>query len=376
MNDFSYWEQKYFWTNSDFVVIGAGITGLTTAVYLKKLRPDARVTILEKGMLPGGASTKNAGFACFGSLSEILDDLNHNGEDAVYSLIEKRLRGLSLLRELLGDKNIAYESAGGYEVFTNADEDSFQQCKNALNSVNAALRPITGCDTFHPADDKIAEQGLGNVKHMLYNGVEGLINTGLMMKNLTALARASGVEILNGAEVLKIEKKAAGLLVHTAVGEMHAGRVCVATNGFAAKLLPSHDVKPCRAQVLITEPIPGLKLHGAFHHNKGYDYFRHLHGRVLFGGGRHLDKGAEDTDAFGTTDLIQSYLEEFLGNVILPDVNPKIDMRWSGIMGMGKAKNVIIEEVSPDLFCAVRFGGMGVALGTAAGREVASLLLS
>lgn len=196
------------------------------------------------------------------------------------------------------------------------------------------------------------------------------------MKNLAALARSSGIEILNGVEVSGVEKSAAGMSVHTTVGEMRTGRVCVAVNGFAAKLLSSVDVKPCRAQVLITKPISGLKLHGAFHHNRGYDYFRHLHGRVLFGGGRHLDKGTEDTDLFGTTELIQHYLEDFLQRVILPGAIPEIDMRWSGIMGMGKTKNAIIKEISTDLFCAVRFGGMGVALGTAAGREAASLLLN
>lgn len=376
MNNFSYWEQKYFWTDSDFVVIGAGITGLTTSIFLKRQNPEARVTILEKGVLPGGASTKNAGFACFGSMSEILDDLSNQGEDQVFSLIEKRLRGLRLLRELLGDAGIGYEAVGGYEVFTNEDEDRYRECKNAMNYVNKALLPISNCDTFRPADEKIPEQGLGNVDHMIFNNVEGLIDTGLMMKNLTTLARKQGVEILNGAEVLKIEKTADGMWVHTAIGEMRAGRICVTTNGFAATLLPRLDVVPCRAQVLITEPIPGLKLRGAFHHNQGYDYFRHLHGRVLFGGGRHLDKGIESTDNFGTTEVIQSYLEGFLEKVILPGMKPKIDLRWSGIMGMGKAKNVIIEEVSPDLFCAVRFGGMGVALGTAAGHEAASLLLS
>jgi glycine/D-amino acid oxidase-like deaminating enzyme len=280
-----------------------------------------------------------------------------------------------MLKELLGEEQIGYEAVGGCEIFTAQGEDRYRECKNALNYVNKALQPITGCETFHGADDKIKTYGLGNLSQLIYNGVEGLIDTGKMMKNLTALARASGVEILNGAKVLKVEKATEGMLVHTTVGEMHADRVCVTTNGFAATLLPRLDVTPCRAQVLMTEPIPGLKLRGAFHHNQGYDYFRHLHGRVLFGGGRHLDKGIENTDEFGTTDLIQSYLEDFLGKVILPGIKPKIEMRWSGIMGIGKAKNVIIEEVSPNLFCAVRFGGMGVALGTAAGREAASLLL-
>lgn len=69
----SYWEQKNFF-RYELIVIGSGFTGLSTAINFKKKNPKARVLILEKGVFPTGASTKNAGFACFGSLTEILDD--------------------------------------------------------------------------------------------------------------------------------------------------------------------------------------------------------------------------------------------------------------------------------------------------------------
>ena len=52
-------------------------------------------------MLPQGASTKNAGFACFGSLSEIIDDLKSHSEEEVIQLVKKRVDGLQLLRETL-----------------------------------------------------------------------------------------------------------------------------------------------------------------------------------------------------------------------------------------------------------------------------------
>jgi hypothetical protein len=67
-------------------------------------------------MLPHGASTKNAGFACFGSISEIIDDLKSHSEE-VYQLVTKRLEGLRLLRKRLGDEAIDFKPYGGYELF-------------------------------------------------------------------------------------------------------------------------------------------------------------------------------------------------------------------------------------------------------------------
>ena len=72
----SYWERETWFKDLDLAVIGSGIVGLTTAIYYKQKHPDKKVVVLEKGSLPKGASTKNAGFACFGSVSEILSDLN------------------------------------------------------------------------------------------------------------------------------------------------------------------------------------------------------------------------------------------------------------------------------------------------------------
>ncbi len=374
MSNFSYWERKYFWDESDFIVVGGGITGLTTAWFLKQAAPKSSVKVLERGVLPSGASTKNAGFACFGSMSEILSDITSDGEDAVFSLIDMRLSGLARLRTLLGDAGIGYEPCGGYEIFTGEGEERYRECKNALDLINRRMAPLTGKHTFRNADADAAKFGFGGVRHMIRNSAEGLIDTGLMMRSLTAKVRNAGADILNGVTVTGTEADHSGVRVYTDCGELKAGRVCIAVNGFAQKLLPDLDVKPCRAQVIVTEPIAKLQVKGAFHHNCGYDYFRHLDGRILLGGGRNLDSDAETTDDFGTTAIIQDYLDRFLREIILPGRAVKTAMRYSGIMGIGSSKKLIIEKVAPNLVCAVRFGGMGVALGTAAGNTAAELL--
>ncbi|HSY76951.1 MAG TPA: FAD-dependent oxidoreductase, partial [Bacteroidia bacterium] len=104
--------------------------------------------------------------------------------------------------------------------------------------------------------------------------------------------------------------------------------------------------------------------------------FRNVGDRVLFGGGRNLDFEGETTTELETTERIQSALETMLKERILPGESYKIERRWSGIMGMGDGdKSPIIKSISPHVHCAVRLGGMGVAIGTLVGQEAAQMVL-
>ena len=153
-------------------------------------------------------------------------------------------------------------------------------------------------------------------------------------------------------------------------------KVIIATNGFAKQLLPHLDVKPARAQVLITEPIKNLKIKGAFHYQQGYYYFRNIDNRILFGGGRNLDFKGEETSEMLITETIQNKLEQLLKEKILPKQKFKIDQRWSGIMGIGSEKRPIIQHASKNVVCALRMGGMGVAIGSLVGQMAVDELVS
>ena len=88
--ELSFWEQKQYFTNIDVVIVGSGIVGLSAALSLKEKSPKINILIVESGALPSGASTKNAGFACIGSISELIDDLKKREEEEVFALVEKR----------------------------------------------------------------------------------------------------------------------------------------------------------------------------------------------------------------------------------------------------------------------------------------------
>ncbi|MBP7272929.1 MAG: FAD-binding oxidoreductase [Saprospiraceae bacterium] len=374
----SYWEKVSFLHDIDIIIIGSGIVGLTAAIQLKEQDSRLNVLVLERGVLPLGASTRNAGFACFGSMTELMADYEKYGYDQVFALVEQRWRGLHRLRERLGEATIDFKMNGGYEIFTQNNHVAYAQCRERMGYFNDELFRIIGTpDTFVLADQKISENGLANVNHIIQNQFEGQLHTGKMMRRLLQIAQSKDVIILNGIEVTDIQSHNQGVTLLTNTGwTLDAHKVLVCTNGFARQLLPRIDVQSARNQVLITKPIPNLLLDGCFHYEEGYYYFRNIDNRILLGGGRHLAFATEAVDDFGTTELISNALDEILHTIILPNQHTEVDMRWSGILGLGHSKKPIVEMLTPHLGVAVRMGGMGVALGSLVGEDGANMLLS
>ncbi len=369
--DLSYWELKNWFTNIDFTIVGSGIVGLHAALHLREKYPKSKILILEKGLLPQGASTKNAGFACFGSLSEILDDLLQHSESEVFDLVQKRWLGLQLLRKNLGDAAIDFKQYGGYELFLEDQKEVFENCLSKMEVINKLLFPIFKKKVFFEKNDNFSFKN--NIKTLIFNPFEGQIDTGNMMQALLKKAMSKNILILNQLEVLHFDEKKEGVQVQLEGFQFETKKLFFATNGFASKLT-NNAVVPGRAQCLITSPIKNLKIKGTFHLDKGYFYFRNIGNQILIGGGRNLDFETEKTTTFGQTELVQNHLEMLLKNVILPETDFTIGHRWSGIMGLGESKNPIVKQLSDHVYCGVRLGGMGVAIGSLVGAELGDLV--
>ena len=374
-NNFSYWEQESFLSGFDVLIIGSGIVGLSAALSLKSQKPKLKIGVLEAGFLPAGASTKNAGFACFGSISELIEELKTGGEDEIGGIIELRWKGLERLRKNLGDKAISFEQYGGYEVFKASESGFANTCIEQIPYFNKLLGSLIGKpDIYAVNTTKIAEFGMNGITNLIHNKYEGQIDTGKMMLALVSKVQGLGVSVFNNCRVLKIESKLNEQVLITNQGKFRANSIILATNAFGTELIPELDVIPGRGQILITEPIKSLKIKGSFHYNRGYTYFRNIDDRILLGGGRDLDFEGEQTLEPGITDIIQESLERLLFDTILPKQKVKIEHRWSGVMGFGKELKPIVKKIGPGLYCAVRCNGMGVAMGSLLGEQVANLI--
>ena len=190
----SYWEHQSFFGPHDVAIIGAGLVGLTAALYLKQRRPAWRVMVLERGPLPSGASTKNAGFACFGSISELLEQ-EKRGD--LLAVVAARCEGLARLRELVGDAELDYQPVGGYELFRREEAALATECRGKIAYFNALLAPVVGqtC-TFRDASDEANRFGFGGLGALLKNEHEGSLDAGRMMRALLARTWAADIPVL------------------------------------------------------------------------------------------------------------------------------------------------------------------------------------
>jgi gamma-glutamylputrescine oxidase len=370
----SYWERKTYFEEVDFLIIGAGIVGFSTAIELKKKYPDAKILILERGYLPSGASSKNAGFACFGSVTELLDDLTKMDESKVWETVANRWNGLQNLKQLIGEENLELESNGSWDLIMPDEINSITEINSKLPYLNAKIEEITGEKNVYQEDQNCASTfGFNGLQTSYFNRLEGQINTGKMITRFHQLAIEKGVLCLFGISVEALQSNLYNVGLQTSVGYMKARNVLICTNGFAQQFLPNRDINPARAQVLVTTPIENLKVKGTFHYQQGYYYFRNVEDRILLGGGRNLDFLGETTTELETTSQITEALTELLKNVILPNQQFSIEYNWSGIMGVGQTKAPIIEKIDERIAVGVRLGGMGVAIGSLVGKELSEL---
>ncbi len=370
----SFWERKTYFEDNEFVIIGAGIVGFSTAIELRKLHPTAKILILERGFLPSGASTKNAGFACFGSVTELLDDLTKSSEEQVFATVKKRWDGLQNLKHLVGEDTIELEVNGSWDLILPEEAEQLETIRQQLPYLNTELEKITGEKDVYSEDSTCAEKfGFNGLATSFYNRLEGQINTGKLITKLYQIAIEQNINCLFGIEAIALQTHLYNVGIQTSIGYMKARNVLICTNGFAQQFIPNRDVLPARAQVIVTTPIEELKIKGTFHYQQGYYYFRNVEDRILLGGGRNLNFEGETTTKLETSDEIISALEKLLSTVILPNQQYSIEYQWAGIMGVGQTKSPIIEKIDDKIGIGVRMGGMGVAIGSLVGKELAEL---
>lgn len=369
----SFWEQDAM-LDADFIVIGGGIIGLQTAIELRERAPAASVVVLERGLLPSGASSRNAGFACFGSLTEILADIEELGEEKALGIVARRWQGLNRLRRRLDDAALGFECFGGSELLREQDLPALEQ----LERLNNKLSPLFGRRIFALDEAGLNGSGFGKrVKALVHCPLEAQIHSGRAMRSLARLAAQEGVEIHTGAEVTAIEQGDGCVSIAVAGGRglrFRAARVALCTSGFTAGLLPECGIVPGRGQVVVTSPIPDLPWRGTYHMEQGFYYFRNVGQRVLLGGARNIAFDEEATNEMNLSEVIQQALDTMLRETILPGRDFAIEHRWAGVMGFTERGLPEVKMVGERIALGFGCNGMGVALSADIAAETAALL--
>ena len=361
-NNFSFWEHKGWLEGRRVIVVGAGFVGLSAAIECAKKFDAGSVLVLEAAALNGGGSTKNAGFACFGSVSELLVDFEELGVDATVDLVRRRWEGLCDFRADYGDEALGFEATGSHEFGIS----EYSEIPKYLDQLNSKLEHFFGEAPFQVVD---SIEGVRHEGISISSPFEGLIDTSKAYKALLKRAHEMGIEILNGVRVESVETGKVKLEGGTV---LEAEKVLITNNSLAKMLIQSADVKPVANRVLVSNVIQNIKFKGTLHYDRGYVYIRRIDSaegpRVLIGGGRQWGDG-ESAE-------VEAKLIAFLREHIEGCENAEIEYNWIGYLGIGKDRDPICEEVMPSVYAGVKMGGMGVALGGAHGKKLAKLATS
>jgi glycine/D-amino acid oxidase-like deaminating enzyme len=219
----SAWEQSTYYAPKDVVIIGCGFVGLWTAYELINKYPKMQITILERGVIPSGASTRNAGFSCFGSVSELMYDVQLMGEANMLETVKMRYDGLQKIQRTFDKKTIDYDQFGGYELFEKNGPYDIQQLDKDIAYLNKVLAPALKTPKkngkylpiYTNATKKINQFGFQAIEALAFSPFEGQLNSAKLVLALQQQVQSKGVQILFNTEVKKFKSHKKGVTIQT-----------------------------------------------------------------------------------------------------------------------------------------------------------------
>ncbi len=370
VKNISWWINETYLQKFDFAILGNGFTGIQAAIQLRKKHPLASIAIIDKNYICSGASLRNAGFACFGSVSEILDDLENQSKDEVFNLVKMRYEGLRYLIDDFGE-NIDYHQGNAQEVFLENEKSNSEKCVSMLGSINNEMKNITNLSNTY--FEKKQNLSSGFLTNSIGNNLEGYLNTGKMYHKMHKKAIEMDIFWISNFEVLAVEKNQDYFQIIAKNNEViNANIVISCLNAYTKTLIKNAPIVPSRGQIIVSHPLKKQVLSGILHADKGYIYARPLGDRILIGGARNTDFEQEQTYSVGENKKITAQLLAFVNKYFLQNTTTEIAMNWSCIMAMSPEKGglPIVEEIEKNLWVCYRLGGMGVALSAMLARNL------
>lgn len=368
--------------DADVCIVGAGLTGLWTAYYLKRQQPDLRITILEKEFAGYGASGRNGGWlsaelagsrdayaathgrdgvadlmrAMRTAVDDVIAVAQTEGIDA--DIVKDGVLHVARSRAQLGRMHemLRYEQEWGAEA-----DDFVALTRDELDERIRIAGALGGVFTPHCARVQPAKLVLG----------------------LARVVEEAGVTIFEGTTVTRIEQ---GRAV-TDHGVVRAPVVLRCLEGFTASLEGQRrDWLPMNSSMVITAPLSeqvsseigwrGAELMGDFAH--GYMYAqRTADNRIALGGRGIPYRYGSRTDIDGATqDWTVSALTELMHDMFPATRSVPIVHAWCGVLGVPRDWTATVDlDPVTGLGTAGGYVGSGLTTTNLAGRTLADLVL-
>ncbi len=350
---------------ADVCVVGAGFSGLTTALELA--RAGKRVTLLEASRVACGASGRNGGFVSNGFALGLGEIEKHVGYENAKSLFQLSALGTQFVRRTIEQHDstilmgqglrlcVRYDDGGGLHKYGRDLQSRFGQ--DIEFSSTTQTRSVLKSQRYF---DSISFPNAFHIHPLKY----ALI--------LSRLCREAGVSIFENTAARRIVRRGKDFCVVTDAGQVNAEHVVHCVSALDRKLhAPSgRAVLPVATYIAVTEPLKQNSIatsEAIADTRRAGDYYRLLgDGRILWGGRITTRVSEPDQLALAMRgDMLSTF--PTLGT-------PRMDYAWAGLMGYALHKMPLIGRDAEGQWFATAFGGHGLNTTAMAGQLIASAI--
>lgn len=352
--------------STDVLIVGGGYAGLSVAYWLTEMKPDLKVTILERNFCGAGASGRNAGFLTMGSASFYKALTGKWGTEKALSIHNFAAESIELVSQeiLKSSPEVKYDRTTSMTLFQTEKqfgewmEPGFDPKKFNFEWVN---------------EDNLPQSLKGKFFGAFENGPEFRINPVQLLGSIKKNLESKKVQVIETSSAFELTPEG----VSTEVNNIKAKQVVLAMNGYLPQFHPAFKslITPRRAQMLAVELEENIDCPSLYYDPPERVYWRKTQDKTLvIGGKRLLDNEGETGDFEKVSPIIQKGLESYLSEQL--KLKYKVLHRWSGTMAFTDHELPLLQKISApvETYVLGGFSGHGMGLGFRAGKEMAELV--
>jgi glycine/D-amino acid oxidase-like deaminating enzyme len=363
-------------------IVGAGFTGLWTALYLARAEPSLRIAMVEAETAGFGASGRNGGWSSALFPSSLASIAKRSSREGALALHQAMRRSVDEVISTGRDEGIDFHAAKGGTITL---ARSAAQWTRAKEDVQDARGWGLGEDDLRLLDAGEAAEVLAatRVRGATYTPDCSAIHPGRLVRGLADAVVRRGVDLYERTPATAI---APGRVV-TGNGILRARHVIRATEGYTPTLEGQRrQMVPVYSLIIATAPLPaetweqiGLRRRETFSDHRHLIIYgqRTADDRFVFGGrGAPYHYGSRIRASFDRVPRVFDDLHESLLDLFPVVRGVEITHRWGGAIGIARDWTASVGvDRDTGIGWAGGYVGDGVTTTNLAGRTLADLVL-
>lgn len=355
---------------TDIAIVGAGITGITAALYAREA--GASVAVLEANEIGWGASGRNFG--------QVVPYLRHDDDHAIRHF--GTVTGARLVRAAQQAPEHLFGLVSRYGIACDAVQQGLlisAPSESALRTLSTRVTELRKADApVELFDKEQIKQAVGGGRYAggMFDRRGGTVNPFAFVRGLANEAEKKGAKIFSRSRILKVRRDNRWKL-ETSHGSVFSNKLLICTDSYTDGFWPrlQRVLLPVRVHQLVSYPLSQNVASTILPGRQPVTEARPLPSGVrLHADGRlHLSVdgpvgGPDRSPSFeaATKRVLQ----------LFPQIQKiEWEFSWSGWVGLQRDQYPRLYQLAPDVWAGLGYSGRGVALATMMGRELVSYAL-